>query len=61
MSNSTGVTGSRLLHLGLKGADSVISSPQNLVHVKFPYKTTVTSQQMTDALGRPTYLKDIKA
>jgi len=53
-----GITGIRLLNMGLKGSDSTISSPQNLVHVKIPYKTTVTSSQLTDHLGRPTYRKD---
>lgn len=56
-----GITGNRLLHLGLKGSDSTISSPQNLVHIKIPYKTTVTSSQLTDTMGRPTYRKDSTA
>ena len=53
----TGITGHRLLHLGAKGG---VSSQIGTVHIGFPAKTTVTSMQMTDHLGRPTYRKDIK-
>jgi len=52
-----GITGLRLLHLGAKGSES---APSNLIAVQFPKKTTVTSMQMVDGQGRPTYRKDIK-
>ena len=53
----TGITGLRLLHHGAKGGES---SPNGLISVQFPKKTTVTSMQMVDNQGRPTYRKDIK-
>jgi hypothetical protein len=52
-----GMTGSRLV---TKGTAGVHYAPQNLLGVMFPHKTVVTSQQMVDSLGRPTYRKDIK-
>ena len=52
-----GMTGHRLLH---KGATSVVTAPQNLVHVTFPQKTVVKSMQLIDDFGRPVYRKDIK-
>lgn len=53
-----GITGLRLLHLG---ARQHVADNSSLVPVIFPAKTTVTSQQMVDSFGRPTYRKDIKA
>lgn len=52
----TGITGLRLLH---KGAKSSVVAPMGPVGVTFPHKTTVSSQQMVDSMGRPTYRKDI--
>jgi hypothetical protein len=52
-----GITGLRLLHLGAKGGET---SPNGLVDIQFPRKTVVTSMQMVDRQGRPTYRKDIK-
>jgi hypothetical protein len=54
----TGMTGLRLLHLGSK--DNVVGAHSGLVTTIFPQKTTVTSAQLNDHLGRPTYRKDIK-
>lgn len=51
-----GMTGHRLLY---KGASAEVTAPQNLVNVTFPQKTTVTSAQLIDNWGRPTYRKDI--
>lgn len=51
-----GQTGHRLVFRNLK---SVVTAPQNLVKVEFPQKTVVTSMQMNDEFGRPTYRKDI--
>lgn len=53
----TGITGLRLLHLGAKGTETAHSG---LIPTIFPKKTTVTSMQMVDKMGRPTYRKDIK-
>lgn len=53
----TGTTGLRLLHLGSKGEHAAHAG---LVSLVFPHKTTVSSMQMTDGFGRPTYRKDIK-
>lgn len=50
------MTGLRLLH---RGAKNSVSAPQNVVHVTFPQKTVVTSAQLIDEMGRPTYRKDI--
>lgn len=52
-----GMTGHKLV---LKGTDSMVSAPQNLIDVHFPRKTHVTSHMMTDLLGRPVYPKDTK-
>lgn len=51
-----GITGLRLLN---KGAKSSVVAPIGMVGVTFPHKTTVSSQQMVDNQGRPTYRKDI--
>ena len=50
------ITGHRLIYRNLK---SVVSAPQNLVKVQFPQKTVVTSAQLVDHMGRPTYRSDI--
>jgi len=52
-----GMTGSRLV---TRGATHLVGAPQNVLHIAFPHKTTVSSMQMVDSLGRPTYRKDIK-
>jgi hypothetical protein len=52
----TGITGLRLLHMGTK---SSVVAPMGPIGVTFPHKTTVSSQQMVDNQGRPTYRKDI--
>lgn len=51
-----GATGHSLIARNLK---SVVTAPQNLVKVTFPQKTVVTSAQLIDEQGRPTYRKDI--
>lgn len=51
-----GPTGHSLIFKNLK---SVVTAPQNLVKVPFPQKTVVSSAQMIDEFGRPTYRKDI--
>lgn len=52
-----GMTGSRLV---AKGTAGMHAAPQNLLGVMVPHKTVVSSQQLVDHLGRPTYRKDIK-
>lgn len=42
-----------------KNLQSVVTAPQNLVNVTFPQKTVVSSAQLIDEFGRPTYRKDI--
>lgn len=53
-----GPTGHRLIHMG----DNVknLYSPQNMVNIGFPRKTTVSSRALIDEFGRPTYRKDIR-
>lgn len=53
-----GPTGHRLIHM----SDNVkyLFSPQNMVNVGIPRKTTVTSRALLDSAGRPTYRKDIR-
>lgn len=51
-----GPTGHGLIYRSMK---NVVKSPQNVSQVVFPQKTTVTSAQMVDHLGRPTYRKDM--
>ena len=51
-----GLTGHRMVYRNLK---SVVTAPQNLVKVTFPQKTVVSSAQLVDSFGRPTYRKDI--
>ena len=51
-----GPTGHRLIFRDVK---HIVSAPQNLVKVDFPQKTVVSSAQLTDEFGRPTYRKDI--
>lgn len=50
------ITGHNLIFRNLK---NVVTAPQNLVNVQFPQKTTVSSAQLIDEFGRPTYRKDI--
>ena len=52
-----GLTGHRMVY---RNVDSLVSAPQNLIKVQFPQKTTVTSAQLVDHFGRPTYRKDIR-
>ena len=49
-------SGHQLIFRNLK---SIVTAPQNLVSVTFPQKTLVSSMQMVDDFGRPTYRKDI--
>lgn len=51
-----GNTAHSLVYRNLK---NVVTAPQNLVHVQFPQKTVVSSAQLIDEQGRPTYRKDI--
>lgn len=51
-----GNTGHSLIFRNLK---NVVTAPQNIVKVPFPQKTIVTSAQLIDEQGRPTYRKDI--
>lgn len=51
-----GPTGHRLIYRNLQ---KVVTAPQNLVKVPFPQKTVVSSTQMIDKFGRPTYRSDI--
>jgi hypothetical protein len=51
-----GPTAHSLIARNLK---NVVTAPQNLVHVTFPQKTVVSSAQMIDEFGRPTYRRDI--
>lgn len=51
-----GPTGHRLI---FKNLSSIVTAPQVMVKVPFPQKTVVTSAQMIDEMGRPTYRKDI--
>lgn len=53
-----GITGLRLLHLGSK--NQTVGAHSGVIETIFPAKTTVTSMQMVDHLGRPTYRRDIK-
>lgn len=49
-------TGHELIY---KKTANMVTAPQNLIHVTFPQKTVVSSMQMIDDVGRPTYRKDI--
>jgi hypothetical protein len=51
-----GPAGLRILWLNTK---RTVNAPMNVGKVVFPATTRVTSMQMVDSFGRPTYRKDI--
>ncbi len=51
-----GMTGLRMI---FQDAKKVAEAPMNTIKVGFPHKTTVTSEQLTDHMGRPVYRKDV--